>query len=145
MSGLEVLGFSVFGVVLAGVLGFAGARWPRRRTVEAETFVVRDATGRRRAKFGISEDGGVRLRLYDESGVSCVSLAVTPTEGARLRFRDQQGALRAGLGVFPEDAGVGVVLNDQAGNPRMTFSLVDSGAAELRILDENSKVLWKTP
>ena len=101
MNGLEAVGLSVFGVVLAGILGFRMARGRRRRTVEAENFIVRDSTGTRRAKFGMSEDGGVRLRLFDENGVCCVSLGVTPTEYARLHFRDQHGALRAGLGVFP--------------------------------------------
>ena len=144
MSGLEALGFSVVGVILAGVLGFASARWPRRRTVEAEAFVVRDPTGRRRAKLGMGKDGGVRLRLFDEKGVCCVSLGVTPTECARLHLHGPQGALRAAVAVFPEEAGVGVVLNDQAGRPRMTVSVLETGVADVRVLDEDGKILWKT-
>lgn len=144
MNGLEAVWLSVFGVVLAGILGFRIARGQRRQTVEAENFVVRDATGRRRAKFGMSEDGGVRLRLFDENGVCCVSLGVTPKEHARLHLYDQHGALRAGLGVFPEDAGVGAVFHDQAGHPRMTVSVLETGAADVRVLDENGKILWKT-
>ena len=144
MSGLEAVGFSLFGVALAGVLGFTIARGPRRQTVEAENFVVRDATGTRRAKFGMSEDGGVRLRLFDEDGVCCVSLGVTPKECARLHLHDRQGGLRAGLGVFPEDAGVGAVFHDQAGHPRVTVSVLDTGAADVRVLDEEGKILWKT-
>jgi hypothetical protein len=131
-------------VILAGILGFTMARWPRRRILEAEAFIVRDATGMRRAKLGMGKDGGVRLRLFDEKGVCCVSLGVTPTECARLHLHDQQGALRAGLGVFPEDAGVGAVFNDQAGRPRMTVSVLETGAADVRVLDEEGKVLWKT-
>lgn len=144
MSGVEALGFSCFGVVLAGVLGFAilPRRW--RRTVEAEEFVVRDSSGRRHAKLGMSKDGGVRLRFFDESGVCCVSLGVTRTECARLHLHDQHGTLRAGLGVFPEDAGVGAVFNDQAGRPRMTVSVLETGAADVQVLDEDGKILWKT-
>jgi hypothetical protein len=123
MSGLEAVGFSFFGVILAAGLGLAIARRKRRRTVEAEEFVVRDSTGMRRAKFGMSEDGGVHPRLFDKDGVSRVSLGATPNEYARLRLYDQHGALRAAVAVFPDDAGVGVVLNDQAGHPRMTFSV----------------------
>jgi hypothetical protein len=144
MNGLEAVGFSLVGVVLAGILGFGIARGRRRGTVEAENFIVRDSTGTRRAKFGMSEDGGVRLRLFDENGVCCVSLGVTPTEYARLHLRDQHGALRAGLGVFPTDAGVGAVFNDQAGRPRMTVSVLETGAADVRVLDEDGKILWKT-
>jgi len=144
MNGLEAVGLSVLGVVLAGILGFRMARGRRRGTVEAENFIVRDSTGTRRAKFGMSEDGGVRLRLFDENGVCCVSLGVTPTEYARLHFRDQHGALRAGLGVFPTDAGVGAVFNDQAGRPRMTVSVLETGAADVRVLDEDGRILWKT-
>jgi len=145
MSGLEAVRFSVFGVILVGALGLTMARWLRRRTVEAEEFVVLDSTGMRRAKFGMSEDGGVRLRLFDKDGVSCVSLGVTSTEYARLRLHDHQGTLRAAIGVFPEDGGVGVVLNDQAGNPRMTFSVLDTGATDVRVLDGDGNVLWKAP
>jgi len=145
MSGLAAVGLSVFGGILAGVLGFTFARWPRRRTVEAEEFVVRDPTGRRRAKLGMGKDGGVRLRLFDEDGVSCVSLGATPNEYARLRLYGPHGALRAAVTVFPEDAGVGVVFNDQAGNPRMTFSVLDAGATDVRVLGGDGEILWKAP
>jgi hypothetical protein len=144
MNGLEAVWFSLFGLVLAGLLGFRIARGQRRGTVEAESFVVQDATGRRRAKFGMSEDGGVRLRLFDEGGVCCVSLGVTPKEYARLHLYDSEGVLRVGLGVFPEEAGVGAVFHDPAGHPRMTVSVLGTGAADVRVLDEDGKVLWKT-
>jgi hypothetical protein len=52
--------------------------------------------------------------------------------------------LRAGLGVFPEEAGVGAVFNDQAGRPRLSVSVLGTGAADVRVLDEEGKVLWKT-
>jgi hypothetical protein len=99
----------------------------------------------RRAKLGMSVDGWVRLRLFDEDGERCVSLGVAPDGCARLRLYDQHGAPRAGLAVFPDSAGEGLVLNDQAGNPRMTFSLLDDGMADLRILDVGGRVLWKAP
>lgn len=121
------------------------APWLKRRTVEAEAFVVRDATGIRRAKLGMSADGWVRLRLFDEGGERCVSLGVAPDGHARLRLYDQHGESRAGLAVFPDNAGEGLVLNDQVGNPRLTVSLLDNGAADLRILDASGKVLWKAP
>ncbi len=121
------------------------ARWLTRRTVEAEEFVVRDSTGMRRAKLGMSVDGWVRLRLFGKDGDRCVSLGVAPDGYARLRLYDQRGATRAGLAVFPDSTGEGLVLNDQVGNPRMTFSLLDDGAADLRILDAGGKVLWKAP
>lgn len=144
MNGLEAMGFAVFGGILGGILGFAMARRQQRRTVEAGNFVVRDATGRRRAKFGMSQDGGVRLRLFDEDGVCCGSLGVTADECACLHLHDQQGVLRAGLGVFPDAAGVGAVFNDQAGRPRLSVSVLETGTADVRVLDEEGKVLWKT-
>ena len=144
MNGLEAVGFAVFGGILGGILGFAMARRQRQRTVEAENFVVRDAAGRRRAKFGMSQDGGVRLRLFDHDGVCCGSLGVTPQDCACLHLHDRQGVLRAGLGVFPEEAGVGAVFNDQAGRPRLSVSVLGTGAADVRVLDEEGKVLWKT-
>ncbi len=144
MYGSEMVWLAVSGLILAGILGFRLALGQRRRTVEAEEFVVRDETGRRRAKLGMSRDGGVRLRLFDQTGLCCVSLGVTSEECACLHLHDQQGALRAGLGVFPNEAGVGAVFNDQAGRPRMTVSVLETGLADVRVLDEEGKILWKT-
>ncbi len=144
MSGLEAVAFAVVGGILGGILGFAVARRQQRHTVEAENFVVRDARGRRRAKFGMSQDGGVRLRVFDEDGICCGSFGVTPDECACLHLHDQQGVLRAGLGVFPEEAGVGAVFNDRAGRPRLSVSVLETGMADVRVLDEEGQVLWKT-
>lgn len=144
MSGMEAIGFAVLGGILGGIFGCVMACRKRRPTVEAENFVVRDATGRRRAKFGMSQDGGVRLRLFDEDGVCCGSLGVTPDECACLHLHDQQGVLRAGLGVFPQETGVGAVFNDHVGRPRLSVSVLETGAADVRVLDEEGKVLWKT-
>ena len=121
------------------------ARWLTRRTVEAEEFVVRDSTGMRRAKLGMSTDGWVRLHLFDKDGERCVTLGVAPDGDPRLYLYDHYGAPRAGLAVFPDSAGGGLVLNDQAGNPRMTFSLLDDGAGDLRIIDAGGNVCWKAP
>ena len=125
------------------------ASWRKRRTVrqtvEAEEFIVCDSRKNRRAKLGMSRDGWVRLRLYAEGGERCLSLGVPPEGGARLRLYNQGGEPRAGLAVFPDEMGEGLVLNDQAGNPRMTISLIGGGAADLRILDESGEVLWKAP
>jgi len=106
---------------------------------------VRDLTGTRRAKLGMSMDGEVRLRLFGEDGGCYVRLGVTSTECARLHLQDQHGTLRAGLGVFPEDAGVGVEFHEQAGRPRMTVVVLETGAADVSWgLDEDGKTLWKT-
>ncbi len=92
----------------------------------------------------MSEDGAPRLRLFDEAGNCCVSLGVLAKGYGRLHLYDRQGALRAGLGVFPEDAGVGVVFNDQAGRARLTVSVLDAGVADVRVLDEQGNIAWKT-
>jgi hypothetical protein len=121
------------------------ARWLTRRTIEAQEFIVRDSTGMRRAKLGMSTDGWVRLHLFDQDGERCVTLGVAPEGDPRLYLYDQYGAPRAGLAVFPDSAGGGLVLNDPAGNPRMTLSLLDDGAGDLRILDAGGNVRWKAP
>ena len=121
------------------------ARWLTRRTIEAQEFIVRDSTGMRRAKLGMSTDGWVRLHLFDQDGERCVTLGVAPEGDPRLYLYDQYGAPRAGLAVFPDSAGGGLVLNDPVGNPRMTLSLLDDGAGDLRILDAGGNVRWKAP
>jgi hypothetical protein len=144
MNTLVIVGLSLLVVILAGILGFTIGRWRRKGTVEAEAFFVRDAEGKLRAKLGMSEDGGVRLRLFDKAGVCCVSLGVTPANYGTLHLHDQQGVLRAALGVFPEEAGVGAVFNDVAERPRMTISVLDNGAADIRVLDEDRTIRWKS-
>jgi hypothetical protein len=144
MNTLVIVGSSLVVVLLAGILGYLVAHWRRRGIVEAEAFFVRDAMGRLRAKLGMSEDGGVRLRLFNEAGVCCLTLGVTETDRATLRLHDPQGALRAELGMFPEDLGVGAVFNDGAERPRMTINVLGTGAADISLLDEDRRILWKT-
>ncbi len=145
MTELEFASLCVLGMILAGLVAFLIARRRKRQTVEAEEFIVRDRGGMRRAKLGMSGDGGVRLRLFDAGGECCVSLGATPDGHVRLRLYDKHGTPRAGLAVFPEEAGAGLVLNDTAGSPRMTLSLLPDGQAGLRILDTDGKVLWCAP
>lgn len=60
------------------VLLFAGFDYPqpnvvKARSVEAQTFVLRDADGQIRARMAIGEDGP-RLSFYDEQGNMVSSL-----------------------------------------------------------------------
>jgi len=97
------------------------ARWMRRRTVEAEEFIVRDSTGLRRAKLGMSADGWVRLRLFDEAGGRCATLGVAPDGNVRLRFYDQTGT------------------------PRVALRVLDDGPGDVSILDQDEKIVWQAP
>ncbi|MBI4589738.1 MAG: hypothetical protein HY725_12950 [Candidatus Rokubacteria bacterium] len=155
------------GAALVSLLGFAiialmGQTSPSSvsKILEAERFVLRDASGRARAILGIQadgsvglefsgetgkpavtlaalRDGAVALELRDRSGRSRASLGVQPNGAARLGFYDQDGKARAGLSTMT--AGVPILsLFDKAGTPRAALRLLPDGAPTLELLDDET-------
>jgi hypothetical protein len=120
-------------------------RWTKPSMVEAEQFVIRDSKGVRRAFLGATGDGWACLRLYDEAGNRCASVAVSGEGRAHVRLYDGASTARAGLSVFPEDLGEGLVLRDRAGRPRVTVSLLEDGTGDLNIRDKDGEITWRTP
>lgn len=71
------------------------------RVVEAERFVLRDATGKVRAELGL-RDGRPGLALFDEKGERRAQLAMLPDGSSSLTFYDRDGNARAVVRVGPE-------------------------------------------
>ena len=68
------------------------------RTVVAETFVVRDASGQRRAILGLDARGaGAELTLHDGTGSPRIRLSTDAAGSPRIVLLDRGGRSRAAL------------------------------------------------
>jgi hypothetical protein len=126
--------FGLVFVVLASfaVMGMAA----KRRSVQANEFILRDSNGITRAALRMGSTGprllfydengkaarvllgvlgsGPALGLYDKNGRTRVSLAVT-SNGANLTFNDNDEKLRAELGML--DGGPNLMFLNPDGTP----------------------------
>jgi hypothetical protein len=150
------------GLVLAGlVLGVAGAdsnsdQVPRK--LEAQNFVLRDATGRTRASLGFRADGTpgfalmdelsrVRLALdlcgngapavnfYSAEGKLLTALAVRPDGSPALGMFDSQGQVRASLDLSHEETAPGLSLYDREGTMRAAIAVRPDQTPGLGLFD----------
>ncbi|HTX41122.1 MAG TPA: hypothetical protein VMD25_04805 [Acidobacteriaceae bacterium] len=113
-----------------------------------------------------NQDQSVGLEYNDENGVRSSGLHVwdrgsTPLNLVMSRLDGLQGAARTAMIHQLKDAGelgttrvfVGrmpdrsadVLLLDGKGRPRLTMSVDDSGAAQIRFLDDNGKMVYSLP
>jgi hypothetical protein len=71
------------------------------RSVETQSLMVRDTTGKIRALLDVDTAGRVSLTLSDRDGRERAAMGVGLAGGVGATFRDQDGVIRAGLGVSP--------------------------------------------
>jgi len=96
-----VLFFVITALVVTGI------SVPRKvaKEIEAERFVLRDASGKVRASLGFSEDERMGLTLFDKSGKNRIWLGVLDKNNTvSLALRNQKGELRVGIGVTEESS-----------------------------------------
>lgn len=108
---LKRAGLSVLLVVSAALL--MGQARPFR-TVEAEGFILRDVSGKRRATLAVAADESVSLTLGDSTGTVRASLSVGKP-GASLDFADPNGKVKE---TFSDE---GLMFFDNAGDPRVAL------------------------
>jgi hypothetical protein len=104
-----------------------------RQVVEAQSFVLIDAQGRRRGELVMEEKGAPSLGLYDASGTRKLRLALDADGLPRLSMTGPQKthiwlAVNA-LGV-PE-----MILHDRQGAQRVELTMDHTGAPALVLLD----------
>jgi hypothetical protein len=119
------------------------------RTLEAETFVVRDSTGTKRVELGM-DDSSPTLRFFDARGKTRIALVESDrlSLGPRIELSGEQDRVRLSLGLIREQPHI--VVNDGQGYSAQlgsTPDLVDvrTGAASLILWDKDGKVLWLAP
>jgi hypothetical protein len=139
---MKVGGIMVVLVASAGLL--MGQAMPKATTVEAEAFVVRDATGNQRAALHLTPDGGAALTFFDPAAKIRAALRVDREGSPDLTLLDEAARIRAILRV--ERAGLpGLVFFDQAGKPRATLYVESEGSAVLQLSRKDEKVFWRAP
>lgn len=119
--GLKLLG--IVGLLSIAVVALTG-QGPASagKVIEAEQFILRDASGRVRAELRSSRGGPAGLVLEDSAG-----------------------RVRAAF-TLAADSTPGLLFLDRTGNPRVTFQLQAPGDAPiLWLADKNGKVIWKAP
>jgi hypothetical protein len=159
---------SLIGLVAIGVMGQAR---PAPLTVEAQEFVVKDATGVVRARLGASQ-AAASLTLSHEGGRATLAVSGGRGHGAHLAISDAAGKIKGLLLLNPETVGLylspvdatgpprsprvvfevlnqgtgGFAFYDRNGQTRATFgSSSDDGSSTVIVLDAAGKQVWKAP
>jgi hypothetical protein len=101
----RAVGVMVIGVAGLLLMGQATDRMTTAtliaRSVETQSLMVRDATGKIRALLDADTVGRVSLTLSDRDGRERAAIGVGLAGGVGATFRDQDGVIRAALGVSP--------------------------------------------
>jgi hypothetical protein len=131
-------------VILFGGLVLMGQTTPSR-TLESNSFVLKDAAGRTRAALRLDSAGTVQLVLADQTERTHAQLSVANNGNANLALNDSKGIVRVGLAVLP-DGTPDLGFADSAGVVRvgLGFDRKDASPA-LVFYDRNKSVTHKIP
>jgi hypothetical protein len=136
--GAAALGLAAVAVVTIG------AAVPRGRVVEAQKFVLKDASGRVRAELGPTDtDKEIALRFRDTVGLLRVIVGLQE-ETSLLVLSDKTGRPRAGLVTLAQGAPA-FTLYDTTGRPRVELGLAREGEPHAALLDARGGSTWKAP
>ena len=133
-------------VVVLGIFLIGGTGAPTK-TVEAESFVVKDAQGIIHARFGITADGGPALTYYDRNNnprLFIGSLGLGKDFDLGLGLYDDKGSPRVTFGIL-EGQFSGLAVGGQDGLEQITMRVDWKGVPSVKVSDKSGKVLWKTP
>jgi hypothetical protein len=139
------------GVALSAVSGVRAQAPAWRRTVEAEKFVLRDSSGKRRAVLGMAA-GAPDLILYDASGKTRASLDMFGGEPG-LEFYDASDTKRVWLDgsadgpslTLRDSGGFESVIGHVALQTPTTGSQISSSAASIHLFNKAGNVIWAAP
>jgi hypothetical protein len=132
LSGLVVLvGLAAFGLM--------GQARPPLQTVEAQEFVVKDASGAVRARLGTSPTAA-SLTLSHEGGRASLVVSGGRGQGAHLAVSDSAGKVKGLLLLNPETVGLYLSPIDATGpprSPRVVFEVLNQGTGGFAFYDKN--------
>ncbi len=118
-----------------------GAQTSGPRSIEAQGFILRDASGAMRARLGMV-DGAPSLALYDSNARLRAAIAVE-TEGPILSLFNGDGTPRLVIGARGDQAFV--ILRDADGAPRAAMAVQEDGSPNLYLLDAHLNPLFRKP
>ncbi|MFQ5532955.1 MAG: hypothetical protein ACE5EP_03785, partial [Candidatus Methylomirabilales bacterium] len=127
-------------VALTGIAAMVlmGQATPVVKEVEAERFVVRDASGNRRGVLGVGSDGVPTLALVGAEAKSQLVLLVGPRGRPALWFHDKTGTRRIVLGTLA-DGSPRLAFFDNAGKRRIIVDTLADGSGGVYLLDPDEK------
>ena len=127
----------------AVVVATLGAAAPRR-VVEAQKFLIKDASGRIRVELGPSDsDKEIALRFRDAAGSQRLTLGLQE-DTSLLVLGDKTGRPRAGLVTLAQGAPA-FTLYDTSGRARVELGLVREGDPHVSLMDARGGSAWKAP
>jgi hypothetical protein len=131
-------------VLLASVCLFAMGQARQNTALGAQSFVLRDASGSKRAELALESESPrstptPTLRFFDEKGNQTLFLSSTRLElagqsdlGTNILLDDAKGVARANLGLLGDQSFA--LLNDAKGTPRVRVDL-DHGQPKIDLQD----------
>jgi hypothetical protein len=129
-------------VVAAVAAAIMGQARPVTQTIEAQEFVVKDASGTVRARLGASASG-VSLQLSHDAGRASLVVSANKAQGAHLSLADVAGKIKGLVVLNQETVGVYLSPADATGVPhasRVVFEVQNHGTGGLAVYDQNGQV-----
>lgn len=133
----------VIGLAAIVVMGQAMPSRPAK-AVEAESFIIRDASGKIRGAVGIADDGSVGIGLDDSKGIQRITVDVAANDTPGFDLYDASGRVRATLAVGPNGT-PGLGFYDEAGKLRASFDIPATTTPGLGFYDAKGKGTFGLP
>jgi hypothetical protein len=146
----ENLRFRRLGITALILIGAAlamGQAVPAR-TIEAESFLLKDVDGNLRAKLD-AKDGSTKLLFFDRAGHERVALT-SAENSAALEMKDEKGRLGATMGAGVSKDGMsstiaaGAPLIGPVAGPGVIMQAWEDGTS-LRICNKGGHQVWEAP
>lgn len=133
---LAVVALTAAGITLAVSMGQSERGAGGGHVVEAERFVLRDATGAIRARLSADSQGRASLAILDKREKSRVALGVSADGAPVLVFGDADGrTTRLEMSIKP-DGTTAIGLGDSTGKFRATMEVKGDGSSHVFLVDE---------
>ena len=113
-------------------------------TVEAQQFLLRDASGKLRGSMGVLSDGAVGLNLEDSAGRTRVTVDLAANGTPGIDLFDQDGKMRETIALGPAgQPGVGLYGPD--GHLRTALDVPAPKTPGLSFYHDSGKPAWGAP
>jgi len=124
--------FGLFAFLAIGVVFLMGqaGRGNIPEVIEAQRFIVKDASGKSIAALGADRDGAPLLVLMNSDGHLAAALDVTVHKKPTLTLYDRDGKGRVVLAV-DSDGSPALAMNDKTGTPRIGLAVATQGSGGL--------------
>lgn len=106
--------------------------------IRARKFVVVDGTGKKRAEFGIMEDGEARMVVWNKRKSTAMSVGVDHSGMPNIVFQNSKREALLELAML-DDKYPAFIMSDADGKRRLGMVVTESGLVTLRLYDTKKK------